>query len=237
MVYGGVYLSYSSALLSGNIITGNVSAVNGSGGGLYLSHSPVNLNDNLILANTAFDGSGADLEYSDATFVNTVIADNVTSMKNCTICYGVSIIESAPRFLHTTLARNAGLAAMYLTDWNNTYSNVALTNTIIVSHLTGIIATAGNTATLNGVLWYSDTTNYSGGVIAVTNAITGDPMFGLDGYHILSGSLAIDHGVNANVTTDIDNQLRPNGSAPDLGADEWYPPLDKHVYLPIVTND
>jgi hypothetical protein len=70
--------------------------------------------------------------------------------------------------------------------------------------------------------------------VTVQHQYGGDPGFDLDGYHLLSGSAAIDRGVNANVTIDIDGQLRPNGSMPDLGADEWYPPLDKKVYLSLV---
>jgi uncharacterized repeat protein (TIGR01451 family) len=39
-------------------------------------------------------------------------------------------------------------------------------------------------------------------------------------YHIGPGSAAIDAGVDAGVTTDIDGQARPSGLGPDLGADE-----------------
>jgi hypothetical protein len=73
-------------------------------------------------------------------------------------------------------------------------------------------------------LWYSNTTNYGGaGTITVTNGITSNPAFAADGYHITADSMAIDKGMNAGVTTDIDNQLRPNPNKldgkPDLGAD------------------
>jgi len=54
------------------------------------------------------------------------------------------------------------------------------------------------------------------------NPITGDPK--LDStYHLQMGSAAIDAGVDAGVTTDIDADPRPTGSAPDIGADEFSP--------------
>ena len=45
----------------------------------------------------------------------------------------------------------------------------------------------------------------------------------MDGYHLTAASAAIDQGVDAGVTTDIDGQVRPMGLAPDLGADEFQP--------------
>ena len=55
---------------------------------------------------------------------------------------------------------------------------------------------------------------------------TGDPVFiaPLSGdYHIAATSAALDRGTLTPVTADIDGQPRPNGAAPDLGADEYYP--------------
>jgi len=112
-----------------------------------------------------------------------------------------------------------------------TYSTLALTNTILVSQTVGIMATAGNTATLNGVLWFGNGANTGGaGYVIVQNATTGNPAFAADGYHLTAASIAIDHGVNAGVTTDIDGEPRPMGAGYDLGADEFR----FRVYLPLV---
>ena len=46
-------------------------------------------------------------------------------------------------------------------------------------------------------------------------------------YHIRAGSAAVDAGVDAGVTTDVDGELRVR--APDIGADEM-----RAVYLPLV---
>jgi hypothetical protein len=95
-----------------------------------------------------------------------------------------------------------------------------MTNTILVSQTVGITVTAGNTATLNGVFWYSNTANTGGaGAIAVTNDLTGTPAFAADGYHLTFISKAINAGMAAGVATDMDGE--PRDAAPDIGADEF----------------
>jgi hypothetical protein len=111
-------------------------------------------------------------------------------------------------------------------------TSIALTNTIIASQTVGITATSDSNAALNGVLWFDNGANTGGpGTIAVTHEITGDPAFAPDGYHLTAGSAAIDQGVDAGVTTDIDGEHRPQGPAPDLGADEI---SLSYIYLPLV---
>ncbi len=150
--------------------------------------------------------------------------------------------------VHTTLARNGSTlltrgadggdgSGIHVTglEWNETYypSAVVMTNTILVSHTVGITVTAGNTATLNTTLWHANGTDYEGNVIH-TNDRSGDPAFDTDGYHLTSSSAAIDAGVDAGVTTDIDGDTRPWGEGHDIGADEfrqWY------VYLPLVMKN
>ncbi len=139
---------------------------------------------------------------------------------------------ASPRLVHITLSRNNGGdgSGIYVVDdGDGIYSTVALTNTILVSHSVGITVTTGSTATLNGVLWYSNTANTGGaGTTTVMNPILGNPAFAPDGYHLTSRSAAIDAGVDAGITTDIDSQPRPIGR-PDLGADEW----GTKVFLPL----
>jgi len=41
--------------------------------------------------------------------------------------------------------------------------------------------------------------------------------------------------VSSDVGTDLDNQARPNGDAPDIGADEWYGlSMTYRIDLPLV---
>ncbi len=236
---GGVYVYQSSATLNGNDIASNAAAQRGAG--LDLDNSTAALNGNIIWGNVVSIGHGGGLALvnSPTTLTNTVIADNRSNLAGG----GMYIEGASQQLLHTTLARNTtsngdgsgldiqeyGPMLFRAASPSDRNSTVTLINTILVSHTQGITITAGNTATLNGVLWYSNTTNYDGaGAITVTNAITGDPVFAADGYHLTAGSKVINAGVPSNVATDIDRE--PRLGLPDLGADEYV----LHVFLPVV---
>jgi len=69
----------------------------------------------------------------------------------------------------------------------------------------------------------------------------GDPGFvdaANDDYHLMAGSPARDAGTDVGVTTDFEGDLRPFGTRPDIGADEYTPilyltaiPHDRAIYL------
>ena len=192
--------------------------------GLYQYRRNATLLGNLISHNgnwgTAYSVAMFSPNTTEQTLINNVIADNGG---------GLSLGGSNPRLLHTTFARNGGGLSIVS-------GNTMLTNTILVNEPVGISAAAGSTATLNGVLWFGNGLDSAGaGTINIANAFSGDPAFAADGYHLMTGSSAIDKGVNAGVTTDIDGRPRPSGAAPDLGAVEYYP-LDHHAYLPLVSR-
>jgi fibronectin-binding autotransporter adhesin len=259
---GGLYLSFSNAVLSGNIVTGNFGGYGGGGlyvgdssavlndtvvtgnttyhdgGGLYVYYSDAVLNGTVVTGNTAFEGGGGLYLWSNASILtNTVVADNQATENGSGLYVDCA---SAPRLLHTTIARNGSAeftagsggdgSGVYVAATACDYSTVAMTNTIIVSHTVGIAVTAGNAATLNGTLWHANTTDWSGNVIHA-NDHSGDPAFAPDGYHLTLSSAAIDKGVDAGVTTDIDGDARPWGAGHDIGADEL---RQRYVYLPLV---
>jgi hypothetical protein len=237
---GGALL-VNSLTLQDNRIVSNTATYHG--GGLYLTWYPT-LSRNIITGNLSNKGGGLAISGRGDTnplLINNLIADNrVTALPGKNGWGSAVYIEDASaRLLHTTIARNTGGdgSGLYMTSTLHYYGTLAMTNTIVVSHPIGLKITGGHTATLNGVLWFSSPVTLTAAAmttVSVQSQSSGDPKFALDGYHILSGSAAIDQGINAGVTTDIDNQPRPKGSAPDLGADEWYPPLDQHIYLPLV---
>jgi hypothetical protein len=203
VVYGGINVT-----LENNVIISNATSLNP--------------------ASTGFGGGGLYVEWSDAIFVNTVLADNLASAHGS----GVYVSNGSPRFLHTTIARNGGDGVgIYVDSWGGRSSDVALTNTILFSHTVGVTVTTGNTATLNATLWQGNDVDRGGaGMTNHTNDHSGDPVFAGDGYHLTGGSAAIDKGVRAGVTSDIDSDLRPAGPLPDLGADELW----QRVFLPLV---
>jgi len=229
---GGLYLWSSDATLSGNAVMSNTSDY--SGGGVYLQFSDnAALSGNAVISNTAQVGGGLYLWGSDATLTNNVVADNQTTSSGG----GLYIRASSPHLLHTTIARNSGSSGVSVSSWSGDYGTVALTNTILVSNSIGIDVTAGNTATLESTLWYGNVTDWvgAGTIVTGTHNYWGAPLFDADGYHLLEGSEAIDKGVDAGVTTDIDGDSRPQGSDPDFGADEFVPPSgDNELYLPII---
>jgi hypothetical protein len=141
--------------------------------------------------------------------------------------------------LHNTIAHNSG------GDGSGIYiygSTITLTNNIIVSHTVGIYVHFDASASVEATLWgngaWANGLDWDGaGTINLSNNHWGDPDFVnyLAGdYHIGPDSDAIDQGIDAGVTRDIDMQPRPN-QVPDIGADEYWPPgALKYIYLPLI---
>lgn len=251
---GGIFLHNSAATIRGNTISYN--GVLQGGGGLYLEGSDAQVNNNVIVSNTTSTalrgGAGAFIDPTsgasfssnvirwnvsaehgggvfvedDVPFVNNVIADNSAASEGS----GVYIASSSPQFKHTTIARNLGGdgSAVRLIS-----STVYFSNTIMVSHTIGFSLSVGSTVHYDGMLAFSNTRGNFGGSGSAFNGHDhyGDPLFANDGYHLTLPSNAINLGINAGVTTDIDSDARPFGFAPDLGADEFIP---LRIFLPLI---
>ncbi len=221
---GGMSLWGSQATLKGNIVLSNSA---NWGGGMYLEPITVTLDGNIIDANVAEKGAGVYLAGHSATLANNVIADNQAIVSGS----GLYILASSPHLLHNTIARNHGGdgSGIYVTNFGASLSTAWLTNTILVSHTVGITVAAGSTATLEATLWggagSAGLPNWGGEgtVITGTHNYWGDVDFvdpDTGDYHLGPGSAAIDRGVPTTLISDIDGAYRPQGLAPDLGADE-----------------
>lgn len=232
---GGVFLRQSAATLEGNTIISNT--ISDYGGGVFALFSDGStFTGNILRANQARYGGGLYLYASDARLTNNVIAANrATGSGNGS---GLYVKDSAVQLWHTTVARNTGGegSGMYLEN-----STATLINTILVSHTIGLNAATGSTAILTATLWgsgaWANLTDWSGGgsVSIGTQNVHGDPAFvspATGDYHLDQSSAAIDQGVSTSVTIDLDNQARPHGSAPDLGADEWYRLFNQAPLMP-----
>jgi hypothetical protein len=219
----------------------------------------VTLNGNIVANNTANNtiyplcwsdfsvGGGLLLDFnSNATLINNLITDNQLNDQANSQGSGLYIRASSPKLLHNTIARNIGGdgSGIYITDYSDVppviYSTVRLTNTILVSQTVGVTVTTGTTVTLNSTLWHGNSANWGGvGTINASNNYTGNPAFvnpNSGNYHLGPISAAIDKGVNAGVMSDIDGESRPQGIAPDLGADESPYTLAEleQIFLPVI---
>jgi len=221
---GGVYVTWSRDILTGNTISGNTGR---EGGGVcLLNHADATLSGNTVLGNTAdwFGGGICIYHFSNPTLINNIVAENRAN----TAGSGLHIVGS-PRLLHNTIAGNSGGdgSGIHVTDYDGCPSTVAMTNTILVGHTVGITVTGRSKVMTNGILWHSTSITVSQSptaTVTVQNQHQGDPAFinpAAWNYHLSGVSAAIDAGVDAGVATDIDDDSRPQGTAPDLGADEY----------------
>ncbi len=156
--------------------------------------------------------------------INNIVADNYHTAPQGSGVYvgGSNTHPITATLLHNTIADNDGSGPGVYVD---SYATLSATNTIIAGHSSvGISNTAltSSTVNLNNTLFHNNGVNYGSGVSS-SNERSGDPTFvnpAAFDYHIDPGSAAMNTGVNAGVTTDIDGNSRPQGSGYDIGADE-----------------
>jgi len=223
---GGLYAENSSVVIDHNTIMTN-SASAGNGGGIGMSGGLSALVNNVIVGNTALDpfagGGGLYLLFANATLANNVIAGNQVGGLGA----GVYVASSSTLdLLHNTLAQNTGGdgSGIYI---EGSASTVYLANTILVSHTIGLFVDATSTANLDSTLFGGGTNTAGTGALSNLNPKSGNPGFvdpAARNYHINSSSAAVDQGIDAGITTDLDDQARPIGLGFDLGADELYNP-------------
>jgi uncharacterized repeat protein (TIGR01451 family) len=219
---GGLYVQEATASLA---VTGCTLAHNTAvdhGGGAYIGAGQASLSAVRIAGNSAGLGGGVFLRPgANARLDNNVLSDNQAG----TAGSGIYVQGSTACLRHTTVARNGqgDGSGLHVTNDATAASSVALTNTIVADQDVGISVGDGNTVIADGILWHGTPITISQGAmatVAMERQHQGDPSFAADGYHLTAGSAAIDRGVDAGITVDIDGQPRPDGAGFDLGADE-----------------
>jgi parallel beta-helix repeat protein len=214
---GGIWLHGSDAQIKDNEFSGNTSGV---GGGIYsLSGDHATLERNIFHGNKATTGGGLAFANSrPVNLINTAIVDNETFQTGS----GLFVADSELYLQHVTVHHNRGGDGVGIYADKSSYANtIEGQNLIIADQTVGVNAQESTSVTLNGVLWYDNAINTSGpGTISAAQEYSGDPAFDVDGYHLTAGSAAIDRGIASAVKDDIDEDIRPQGTAPDLGADE-----------------
>ena len=198
---GGIGLYAMTATLKGNLIAGNAGSIRG--GGIDAVESSTELDGNLIASNSSSDGSGIYLWHSSRN----VLTNNVVISHSG---LGLIVDRSDARLLHNTIAHN--LAGILVSTTSGMPGIVTMTNTLLANDGAALNVTSGSTATLDGVLWFGNLLDVSGsGAVTIAQAVTGNPSFALDGYHLLTDSAAIDTGVDSHITIDIDGDALPQG--------------------------
>ena len=230
---GGIRVESGTVRIERNRITLN--SVNGYGGGVFINNTSstlnlthVDMNANLILTNTSKGlGAGIAIGGGVVTATNDIIARNYADLPAVYVFGGTLVAK------HWTLANNGSYAMRVF------YGGVAtVINSIVAGHkVAGLEQSLGGALNADHILSWNNGQPCQNGAIC-TNIIVGDPKFLSDraiNYHITAGSAAIDQAVASGVTDDIDGPGRPQGSAPDLGADEYgnFTPTLVEVFLPV----
>ncbi|MCK6624335.1 MAG: choice-of-anchor D domain-containing protein [Anaerolineae bacterium] len=214
---GGGARVNNAATLNGGRFENNQAATS-NGGGLYVGGALV-LTGTQLISNTAAQGGGVFHTSGAARVINALFARNAATSNGEALNLR-SLSET--QILHATIASPTQVngAAIYVAN-----GTVNITNTIIVSHTTGI-QRAGGTVNQNYNLFWGNANNTTGTVGGGTGSITGNPAFTdptTDDYHLTAASVAIDRGVNTGIATDFEGQARPLGNSFDLGYDEMPP--------------
>lgn len=224
---GGAIMVYGVATITQNIISGNAARW---GGGIYLSYSSAWVNQNVVISNTATNaGGGIHFSDSPATLDSNLFVENASPQGSGVYLFLYAI--GTTKLRHTTFARNIGSAGVYV--WGSA-GVLSMTNTILVSHTTGIEVAAGGTAMLEGTLWgdgvWANDSDWAGAGKLITGTVNlwAAPEFvnaDMNDYHLLPTSPAIDAGIATGLGNDLDDDPRPAGMGYDIGADEQSGPV------------
>jgi hypothetical protein len=211
-VYGGGALMLgndSNATIARNTFTGNTASY---GSAINADKASVMFYNNYVLKNLGTTQTSAILLSSgaghEANFYNNIIAGNIGE--------GIRVQGYTLNLYHNTIADNYGFYGL----WVLNDAHVVIINNIFSGHdrpgRYSIYLSAGGVidSSTNNLFWNNTSDSHTG-----TSPVTGDPKFtGM--YHLLPGSAARDSGTSTFIHWDIDQESRPKGDAPDIGADE-----------------
>jgi len=214
--------------ITGNEIISNLAS--NSGGGIYLDccggTTPFVAQNFVAYNQGASSGGGVLVQATNARLENNILVGNQASAGAGLSMEGMDSYPVSITLIHNTLVGNAGGDEAVRVE---PYVTATLVNNILTDHSVGITNTAPASSTISAThnLFWNASDPFTG-----TNAVLEDPLLDAT-FHLLAGSPAIDAGTTTSVATDFDDQSRPIGLLPDIGADE----RARHVYLPLVVRN
>ncbi len=236
--------SHNTAEIGGGVTVGRIILTGGrfeanratestyafDGGGGLSVYDSFDITGTEFVNNSAYHGGG--IFHSG---INTGRIVNTLFIQNRAEVGGAAVWTSSPsntQILFTTIASPtlSNVSAIAIVT-----GNIGITNTIIASYTIGIENVGGDVYE-DYNLFHGNTQNLSGTVTGGTHDVFGNPNFAnpaLGNYHVISPSAAIDVGVNAGITADLDGIHRPVGAGFDIGAYE-YINFTSWIYLPLV---
>jgi hypothetical protein len=152
-----------------------------------------------------------------------------------TLAHVTAADNQAPTFLYVEPssygsgeAVTATLKNVLVASFTNAFAAQELAGNRVLIHHTNTLT--DNVTTLHQNVGGSPT-------FVAVGTRSGDPKLDAT-YHLQASSVAIDAGVNAGVTTDIDGEARPDRCFYDIGADEFITGEQcEQVYLPLVLRN
>jgi uncharacterized repeat protein (TIGR01451 family) len=219
---GGVYNYSGSPSIQDNIISGN--SVTNNGGGMQNATGNPFIQDNTFTSNSSSNyGAGFYNDSGNPLVQNNIFASNSAAIKGGGLYNdGGALIIQNNTFFGNSAWWGGGI-------YNGSFYTVIVRSNILVDN-TASLGGGGISSSSCALLDYNDVWNNAGGdydlVIPGVHDISFDPLMvdPLYGdFHLSLGSPCIDAGDPVDYPlTDFEGDLRPNGSAPDIGADEYY---------------
>lgn len=217
---GGLFNQFGTPLIQNNTFIHNSG---GSGAGINSWGSAI-IQNNIFIENLGGYG-GAMYIQSSTTVQNNIFAGNIATYEGGGIVVetdGTNLIIQNNTFYNNMAAKGGGIAI-----WSGSpviRSNIIVKNTASEAG-GGVYAEWGTPTMRYNDVWNNSGGNYSGvnpGAHDISsNPRLVDPAHG--NFHIASNSPCINKGDPVNFPpTDFEGDHRPHGSAPDIGADEYY---------------
>ncbi len=205
---------------------GNLTGPLGSGGGLFVA-SAFEIKSDQFVTNTANTGGGMGIN-STATgsVVNSLFARNIVTFTEGGSAMRVLATSDVVLLHNTFVGTNASSrSAIHMQSPTGDFSIFANVFANLARGLVNFGSVPTSTATTDHNVFFSVTLPYVGvnGFNPGASDITGTVLFldpAADDYHLLPGSVAIDHAPSYGLSTDFEDQPRPLGANYDSGFDE-----------------